>query len=154
MEKNLNEMTFEELVILNEKLNDKRTKAFRTLKDKLINVYVPSLRQALKNAEMDHVLFKLYNQPYSSFDKCRDYHYDEFYLLGIDSEDENALEGCVGTTAQGYEEYKMCNSGYSEPFEKISNNCIIELVKQIKRELRDINEAMLRQIKTCNELTA
>lgn len=147
-----NTKTFEELITINEELRDKRYKAFKELKHKLLTEYMPALRKAMQSCEWTEVCFKLDNKPFNNFDKRHSYDGDDFYLLFVDADNEDVIEGRVISTYDNGDDYVRCEYKSSYKYDSILNECIIELTKKIKKKIESINNYMEREISSCNEL--
>lgn len=157
MENEVKEMSFEELLNENVSLCDKRRKAFKELKERMINTYIPSLCSVMSNAGIDEVYFKLGNQPSANLDMLFDLRKvgedeEEFYVLYIDKS-QKINEGdcdekfsCYGT----YLEYRK--TSFSIEKEDLSNDCLIELAQKIKKKLQVINADVLDDIEKANKI--
>lgn len=134
MENEVKEMSFEELLNENVSLCDKRRKAFKELKERMINTYIPSLCSAMSNADVDEVYFKMYNQPNAnvsgSFELCKGLEDEEFYVLYI-NKDQTINEGvCKIKYGNQYPYLEFHKAFYSIEKEDLSNDCLVELAKK------------------------
>ncbi len=140
-------MTFEELVNENVRLNDKRRKVFKDLRAKVKDELLPALCKALEDSDKTRCYIEFENKPFELMNGC-DEEWGKVYIIYFYADGE-IKEGITGYDGYGRKVHESRTKNYD--IDDLRSDAVIELAVSIKEKIEKLNKRISLQIEKAEE---